>query len=62
MMTNSTPPYEFRLEKIPDSDDLVLVLPDEFLADEGWQLGDTLKLEVDKSRGLVIQNKSKIDR
>ena len=62
MMAVSAPKYDFRLEEDPESGELVLVLPEDFLADEGWQLGDTLKLEVDKRRGLVIENKSKLKR
>lgn len=61
-MTPSKPKYDFRIEEDPESGDPVLILPEDFLADEGWQVGDTLKLETAKRGTLVIENKSKRER
>ena len=35
--------YKLNLEKIPDSDDLMVTLPDDLLQQVGWKIGDIVK-------------------
>lgn len=50
------------LEPDPDSDDLLLPLPDKLLADQDWRLGDRLSVELVATRQLVLRNLSKAER
>jgi hypothetical protein len=61
-MTNVPLQYNFTFEKDPDTDDLMLILPEDFLTTEGWRAGDTLKLTAKNRDELVISNKSKQER
>jgi hypothetical protein len=53
--------YTTYIEAIPDSDDLLITIPDEILESEDWRTGDVLRVEATR-RGIVLTNRSKIDR
>ena len=50
------------LEPDPDSDDLLLPLPEKLLIDEDWRLGDQLSIDVIATGQLVLTNRSKAER
>lgn len=49
-------------EEDPDSGDLMLPFPEDFLMKEDWRLGDRLRLEVVAERRFVLTNLSKAER
>jgi YgiT-type zinc finger domain-containing protein len=53
--------YTTYIEAIPDSDDLLITIPDEILESEDWRTGDVLWLDA-TARGIVLTNRSKKDR
>jgi hypothetical protein len=53
--------YTTPIEAIPDSDDLLIRIPDEILKSEDWRTGDVLRVDATR-RGIVLTNRSKIDR
>ncbi len=50
------------LEADPDSDDLLLPLPDKLLADQDWRIGDVLRFEVLAEGRFALTNVSKAER
>lgn len=50
------------LEQDPDSDGVVLPLPESLLADLDWRIGDRIKLEVLSDRRMVLTNLSEAER
>ena len=45
------------LEQDPDSDDIFMPLPEELLADLGWEPGDVLVWDVDESTSEITLRK-----
>lgn len=50
------------LEQDPDSDGVVLPLPDSLLTDLGWRIGDRINVEVLPDRRMALTNLSKAER
>lgn len=46
------------LQAIPDSDDLLMPIPDQIMESEDWRVGDVLSVEV-ACGGIVLTNRSK---
>ncbi len=54
--------YTVTLQKDPDSDDVVLPLPEGFLIEQDWRVGDCLKFEVISEGRCSFTNLSKAER
>jgi len=54
--------YTVILQKDPDSDDVVLPLPDRLLIEQDWRVGDRLKFEVISEGRCSLTNLSKAER
>lgn len=50
------------VEEDPDSGDLMLPFPEDFLMTEDWRLGDRLRLEVVAEQRFILTNLSKAER
>lgn len=46
------------LEEDPETGDVIMPLPDELIASQGWNLGDTLVWDIDEKTGEVSLKKS----
>jgi hypothetical protein len=55
-------PASIILEKIPNSEDLLLPLPDSLLTDQDWRIGDRLRFEVLAEGHFALTNVSKAER
>jgi hypothetical protein len=56
------PSYTVILQKDPDSDDLVLPLPESLLIEQDWRVGDRLKFEVISEGRCSLTNLSRAER
>lgn len=50
------------LEQDPDSEDVLLPLPQFLINDEDWRIDDRVRLEIAADRRIVLTNLSKIER